>query len=330
MNKYCESEQSRKLMMLNAYYKDCQNNETGIVKKIQCIKDKLGQLKRIFRDMLHLRKVGLKKIRLKVKAFLNPGLIKNYELEYSFDHSEEINYNGTGKMRNGKIAVYTSIFGGYDSVLEPLYTSDQCDYFIITDQEIPEGSIWKKISLDHIPEFQKLDNYHKAKYCKLKPHVLFPDYEYSIWVDGNVQIVADMIPLIDRMDENHVMATFQNPVHDCIFTEANFLIYLDAVDYDKITEQLQAYRKEGFPQKFGMREFSIIVRKHTDKGCISLMDEWWKQVNTYTMRDQISFPYVLWKNGKTIDYIQLLGPNWRHNPRFIYFTHNWRIKFSHK
>lgn len=330
MNKYKESEQSRNLMILNAYYKDCQNSIGRFEKKKQDLKERLGLLKRVVKDIVNIRKVGVKKVGLKIRAFLNPRLIKDYELKYSFDHESEINYVSSAVKQSGRIAVYTSIFGGYDSVLEPLYVSDLCDYYIITDQDLPVDSAWKKISVEHIPGFSEMDNYHKAKFCKLMPHVLFHEYEQSIWVDGNVQIVADLVPLVDRLQDDHVMGTFQNPLHNCIFTEAKFLIYLDAVDYNQIMNQLEEYRGEGFPEKFGMREFSIIVRKHMDKECIQMMEEWWRQVNIYTMRDQISFPYVLWENGKSIDYIQLLGANWRHNPRFNYFTHNWRVKFVQK
>ena len=53
-----------------------------------------------------------------------------------------------------------------------------------------------------------------------------------------------------------------------------------------------------------------------------------EQVSKYTMRDQISFPYVLWKNGHSIDYIKSLGLNWRWNPRFILYPHNWHITFD--
>ena len=45
---------------------------------------------------------------------------------------------------NAKIVVYTCIYGKYDSILEPLYYDPKCEYYIFTDQVIPEGSIWKK------------------------------------------------------------------------------------------------------------------------------------------------------------------------------------------
>lgn len=151
------------------------------------------------------------------------------------------------------------------------------------------------------------------------PHILFPKYKYSIWVDGNVQIVADMMPLIDRMN-NAAMATFENPRHNCIYTEARYNICQNNARVGELENQIQIYKQDGFPVQFGMREFSIIARKNQDVEMQHLMELWWEQVSKYTMRDQISFPYVLWKNGHSIDYIKSLGLNWRWNPD-LYYIH---------
>ena len=44
-------------------------------------------------------------------------------------------------------------------------------------------------------------------------------------------------------------------------------------------------------------------------------------MNTWTKRDQLSFTYSLWKNGKNSDYILSLGNNSRRNPFFIVDSH---------
>lgn len=42
-----------------------------------------------------------------------------------------------------------------------------------------------------------------------------------------------------------------------------------------------------------------------------IMDEWWEELCENSYRDQLSLAYVLWKNGKTIDYVKKLGNNWQ-------------------
>jgi len=324
---YKESNYSKNLMKMNAYYRD---NRYGNPKYMRLfhIKERLLEFKNLLIDIIKVRNQGGEKVWLKISSFFNPMVVRDHRLAYSFDHNYEIEYEATGKIVNGKIAVYTSIFGNYDPIVEPLYKSDKCDYYAITDLDIPENSAWKKMDVIFIKGFDDMDSYHKSKFCKMMPHLLFPEYEYSIWVDGNVQIVADMYPLVDRLDEQHTMGMFQNPLHDCIYTEAKYNICQNNVKVQQIQNQINIYKAEGFPQMFGLREFSIIARRHNDEECVRMMNDWWEQVNTYTMRDQLSFPYVLWKYGKTMDYVQLLGGNWRWNPRFICYPHNWHITFK--
>ena len=68
---------------------------------------------------------------------------KNPEVE-TLDFNKEY----TGK----RIVVYTSVFGNYDTIAEPLYCDPNCDYYIITDQEVPGNSIWKKYEKVNFPE----------------------------------------------------------------------------------------------------------------------------------------------------------------------------------
>ncbi len=322
--KYQESEQSKKLMELNAYY--INNNASALPIK-DLIRIKLNNAFKYFKNLICLKKNGLKKTYIKLVSKLNPNIYIDHFGVPQPSSDIEINFVCKNEEISGKVAVYTSVFGNYDAIKEPLFRGNKCDYFAITDQDIPANSIWKKLDCSNLPGFNDLDNYHKSKYCKLFPHKLFPNYDYSIWVDGNVQIVADLYPLIDKLANNHVMGTFENPLHDCIYTEKNYLIFIDAAKTEDIEYQINEYKKSGFPAKFGMREFSIIMRKHSDNILQNLMQQWWEHCNKYTMRDQISLPYILWENGLTIDYIQKYPGNWRMNPRFIFSPHNWRYKF---
>lgn len=316
-NNYTEDTTSVSLMQLN---KLCKDEYYGYAYKYKNLKKYSAKLLNFLQSILSVGKYGVKKYFLKIFWTIFPKRINNYELMYDFDDKTEFASSYISIENIPKVVVYTSVFGNYDKICEPLFVNDKIKYIAITDQEISTDSIWEKYDTSSIDGFDKLDAYHKSKYCKLHPHKFFSSYDYSIWVDGNVQIVADLLPLILRLD-NHFMATFTNPYHNDIYTEARFCVYHDAVDLKKVNEQMEQYKKDGFPKGFGMREFSIIVRQHNVNQCISLMEQWWNEVNTFTMRDQLSFPYLLWKNKLTIDTIQLLGGNWRHNPRFIAKPH---------
>lgn len=227
----------------------------------------------------------------------------------------------------GRGVVYTAVFGGYDQIEEPMFVNPNLEYYAFTDADIPENSVWKKFDLSKFLHLKGLDNYHLAKYIKMFPYEFFPEYDFSIWIDGNVALVADTYP-IAIMSQGSPMATYANPIHDCIYTEATYMVFQGRLPKDGATIQLDGYRREGFPEHFGMREFSIIYRDHSCSECYDLMKTWWKHVNKYTMRDQLSLPFILWKDGKTIDYIKCLGENWRWNPRFKQKEHHYQIQYK--
>ena len=51
------------------------------------------------------------------------------------------------------------------------------------------------------------------------------------------------------------------------------------------------------PEDFGVFLCGVLIREHNNPVCVKLMEDWWKELEEGSRRDQISFPYVLWKNG---------------------------------
>ena len=87
-----------------------------------------------------------------------------------------------------KIVIYTAIFGGKDKLLEPEFVPEGCDFVCFTDTTNLKSSIWQirqeKASSD--------DPVRSAKLFKILPHRFLGEYEYSVWVDGNI-LVRDRI-----------------------------------------------------------------------------------------------------------------------------------------
>ncbi len=62
-------------------------------------------------------------------------------------------------------------------------------------------------------------------------------------------------------------------------------------------KQIDLIRKDGFPSNYGLFENNIIFREHHDRDVIKIMNDWWRWVENYSRRDQLSLTYVLWKNN---------------------------------
>jgi hypothetical protein len=233
------------------------------------------------------------------------------------------NYRGE---KDVKLAVYTVITGGYDEIKEPIFIDDNVDYYVITSNEISPNSVWKKIDINNL-ELMELSPLEQARYIKTHPHIFFSNYEYSMFIDGNVCITSSIRPLFYTMiEENKIMAIHRHQSRDCLYHEARIVYGLGLAKYDAIKNQITKYKKDKFPRHYGLFETNIIIRKHNDENCIKIMEEWWNQIRMYTKRDQLSFTYTLWKCGYSSNYIMSLGNNSRKSTYFNVTPHIRKIR----
>lgn len=207
-----------------------------------------------------------------------------------------------------RVAIYTSIFGQYDNLIEDQIKLDGFDYICFTDADI-RSSTWKVVKSTPIYK----DPNRNAKKYKVLPHRYLKDYDYSIWIDGNIKVVGDVTKAIDESvyrvyDHNQ---TLLDP-RDCLYEEANAIFTLGynntmrnpekgILNYKDnpyiIEKQINRYKSEGYPKNNGLATNPIIFRRHNDKKVIDLMESWWEEIKYNSRRDQLSFDYVCWKNN---------------------------------
>lgn len=221
---------------------------------------------------------------------------------------------------NIKIAIYTVSTGKYDNLKEPIYIDENIDYFVFTEQNIKGDSIWKK---KEIPEqLKNLPSLDQARYIKTHPHEFFSEYDYSMFIDGNIRITCDVKPLFYTLiDSQKKIAIHKHQVRNCIYDEAKAIYAVGKASKKLLRAQIKKYKKDGFPANYGLFETNVVIRKHNDPECKKIMDDWWNEMSIWTKRDQLSFTYSLWKNGKLAEYVLSLGNNSRRNPYFIVDSH---------
>ncbi len=235
---------------------------------------------------------------------------KDYDEVFTSDYDDDL-----------KVAIYTCIVGAYDSVKEPVYHSKNCDYFLVTDGEVSKDSIWKKIDLGSIENTLPLNSREKARYIKTHPHELFPNYAYSVWVDGSFTIMADVMPLIGGMHNSWFGVHTISSGMDCVYENALCEIGEKKAPKKDIERQVQTYKSEGYPKHNGLYETGILIRRHNDELCIKVDEDWWGEMKKFCMRDQMSINYVMWKNSISDTDICILGNNIYLNPRFMWQPH---------
>lgn len=237
---------------------------------------------------------------------------KTNPIVQNLDFSEE--YQGK------KIAVYTSVYGGYDKIVEPLYKDPNCDYYIFTDQVVDASSIWKKIEYDHFPQ-EINSNFLKNRYVKMLPHKVLPNYEYTVYIDGNLQITSEISLLFKNFDSPTGIAMHKHPSNNGIYEEVMYNKKLGKITEEEASTLEKLYKDNHMPAHFGMFECNVICRNSSNPKCTQIMNEWWNEVFKGVKRDQLYFTYVLFLLGYEFKDIKLIGNNINANPMFIRYQH---------
>lgn len=220
-----------------------------------------------------------------------------------------------------KFVIYTCITGNYDNLLPPLYVHPDIDYVAYTDNDLVKSSIWdiRRIS-DSVNELN--DNTLINRYFKFHPCDLFPNYDYAIYIDGNMRVVSDLRNMVNRINVKTGLAFHRHGVRNCIYKEAEVCRIIKKGNYKKISEQLKRYEAEGFPHEFGLYEANVILTDLRNSEAKRLLEAWWKEFcRSDSFRDQIALPYVIWSCGYKFDDIGSLGFHVNNNPKFEKVEH---------
>jgi hypothetical protein len=213
-----------------------------------------------------------------------------------------------------RIAVYTSIFGGYDNIIDEQFQMEGVDYICYTDTDI-KSDIWEVRKSTPIYK----DPNRNAKKYKILPHRYLGEYDWSVWIDGNIKVISDIRTLCngDSYKVYDHMKVFDK--RNCIYDEANTILQFGEAnskrnphkgiknwkdDPNLIKTQMERYISEGYPKNNGLTTNPIIVRNHNDSVVIKTMEDWWNEIKHNSKRDQLSFDYIAWKNEFNFVYLE--------------------------
>lgn len=222
-----------------------------------------------------------------------------------------------------KIAIYTCIVGNYDSLMLPLVTNDAIDYicFVKKGTRISnETGIWK---IKEIP-YDCDDKRILSRFVKLNPHIALPDYDYSVYLDGNVSIAhQDFYEIIFNKIRNGTI--YSGVCHwgrDCAYDEALAVLNSKKDSLMPIVKSIRFLKKQHFPRHFGMYENNVIFRKHSDSKIVTFNEMWWEYYTHFSKRDQIFHSYCLWRNQIGFDLLFPKEYSARNHYSLLYKKHD--------
>jgi glycosyltransferase involved in cell wall biosynthesis len=192
----------------------------------------------------------------------------------------------------GRVVVYTAIHGGRDE-LRDARPFPGVDYVCFTDDKELRSRTWKIVVAEGGPDDPRM----RAKTSKILPHRYFPDHEYSLWVDGTHVPAVDPRYLCLKYLQTHDIALFRHPIRSCIYDEMDACLRQNRGNAEDIRRQRERYLHEGYPRHNGLATCTVILRRHHAGHVVEAMEEWWQEINRFSVRDQLSFNYVAHRRG---------------------------------
>ena len=202
-------------------------------------------------------------------------------------------------MKN--LAVYTVIIDDYDILKNPLHSrlAEEADFYCFTNT-LMVSDFYKIVSVNKIFSSATLTN----RYYKILSHPILSRYQYTVYLDGSFQIIADtLLPLIDQILKANDIAMFSHKDRSCVYEEAKAVILRQKANHRAVYQQVKRYSKEGFPCNNGLIEGPAIVRNHQSVHLQTFLDAWWREFYNNAHRDQLSFNYTLWKHPINLSFI---------------------------
>jgi hypothetical protein len=202
-----------------------------------------------------------------------------------------------------RTVLYTALFGGSDTLKPAPPGPDRCLCF--TDDRALSGHGWE-MAYSTVAHPRRA-----ARALKTGAHLLFPEADRIVWVDGSMTI-TDWPHLVRDVGEAE-LACLPHPDRATCYEEGDTVIRLRIADPTLIRHALATYRAEGFaPTRLSTT--GVLVRRQTTRTA-AFNQLWRAQLDRYGTNDQVHVDYCAWRVGLPMTDLQ---GHYRDNPYMRY------------
>ena len=192
-----------------------------------------------------------------------------------------------------KIAVYTCICGDYDNIIEQTITHKNADFYCFTDDKNKKSNLW------NIIDIKKYTNLYDCtlinRFFKWNPHIFFSQYKYSLYIDGNLEIISPLFwkRISDLIERNCKIAIAKHPFRKSIYEEGRICIKYRKDNPEKIKHYLKYIQNcNHFKNDNLLYQNGLVFREHNNNKIIEFDTKIYELLSKFTKRDQLILPYV--------------------------------------
>lgn len=200
-----------------------------------------------------------------------------------------------------RILVYSCYFG-YHEPFNPTATGHGVGYdrMVVTDHAALQAP---GVTMLRPAAGASDDPGRMSRLAKICPHLFFADYDWVIYVDNSAALASQPQAMIAEIERQHAgMAPpgrylFSHEKRSCAYREARLCMVRGKISRADYRRQVRHYKATGFPQDQGLFMNTLMIQKMGDPATDAFNETWYDHFQTYSRRDQISLPYVLWETG---------------------------------
>jgi len=197
-----------------------------------------------------------------------------------------------------RIAIYTVIANNHTRLYDVTRFEDygDVDFYCITDKVPEDTKGWK--CLEVVPFPGKYGPTLTNRYYKLYPDLYFEEYDINVYLDAT-KVVFNLPLLLNYCAQLHgddsTDAIFvKHHERNTVKEEAEEVIRCSRADPMRVQAQYKSYVEEGFPDNIPLAVCSVQIRKCNDS-MTRFLKVWRDEIMIHCHRDQLSWPYAVWK-----------------------------------
>jgi hypothetical protein len=200
-----------------------------------------------------------------------------------------------------KLIIYTALFADESLPLSEVgnffpfeHDKGNVEYIAFTNRKDLTSGFWDVRYVQLTESSPRVD----ARFYKLNSHIVLPEHDYSIWMDSQCYFVYQPEAIVDMYldKQNSDIAIHHHSDINSLASESVAQAWVYKNDNPSIVmNQVIRYGEEGFPMlRYDHYSTGILLRRN-NKNVQRFNSLWWSEVFNYSLRDQLSVPYVVWK-----------------------------------
>lgn len=192
-----------------------------------------------------------------------------------------------------KVALLTAAIGTRRFAPLQIETDADCYAFIEGDTKTPGWNQRQAIRFSSVDK--RWSARRDARFHKILPEFLLPDYDGYIWVDSKWKLLRDPCELFHQYDQDFIL--FRHPRKGGIREEAKKILELDYDEEKLVSQQLSHH----LYQSAGQDCYATgLLLKRRNKRTLRLSLSRWEHLCRFSSRDQLSLPMVLTRSDCSV------------------------------